>query len=259
MKVHHLNCGSMHFPGADLVCHCLLLETDNGLVLVDSGYGLDDVDHPRRRLGAAAFMLAKHLREEEAAIRQIEALGFSGDDVRHIVVTHLDADHIGGISDFPHAQIHTTAAEVLAAVTAPNRKAKVRYAQAQWAHGPHFVEHTPDGEAWRGFAAAKELTDIAAGIVMVSLPGHTAGHVAIAVDTGDRWLLHAGDAFYHPSTVGEPGTAPRSLRILERVAAVDHARVLDNDARLTELHQRNEPDLAIFCAHDPTMLERVRG
>lgn len=259
MKVHHLNCGSMRFPGADLVCHVLLLETDDGLVLVDSGYGLDDIAHPKQRLGPGAVMLARRLREEEAAVRQIEAMGFSATDVRHIIVTHLDADHIGGLSDFPHAQVHTTAAEVLAAVTAPDRKAKVRYASPQWAHGPNFVEHTPAGESWRGFAAAKELTDIAPGIVMISLPGHTAGHVAIAVDTGDRWLLHAGDAFYHPSAVGEPGRAPRSLRLLEAVAAVDRAKVCDNHARLSELHQQGDDDLALFCAHDPTMFDRVRA
>ncbi|MGV7507516.1 MBL fold metallo-hydrolase, partial [Mycobacterium kansasii] len=27
MKVHHLNCGTMHTPGARMVCHVLLLET----------------------------------------------------------------------------------------------------------------------------------------------------------------------------------------------------------------------------------------
>lgn len=37
MKVHHLNCGTMRPPGTPtLVCHVLLVETDNGLVLVDT-------------------------------------------------------------------------------------------------------------------------------------------------------------------------------------------------------------------------------
>ena len=35
MKVHHLNCGTMRPPGTPaLVCHVLLVETDNGLVPV---------------------------------------------------------------------------------------------------------------------------------------------------------------------------------------------------------------------------------
>lgn len=51
MKVHHLNCGTMRVPTAPVVCHVLLIETGNGLVLVDSGYGLDDIADPARRLG----------------------------------------------------------------------------------------------------------------------------------------------------------------------------------------------------------------
>ena len=257
MKVHHLNCGTMQFPGAPLVCHVLLLETDGGLVLVDSGFGLDDIARPRARLGPMAHLLARRLRPEEAAMRQIEALGLEPNDVRHIIVTHFDADHIGGLSDFPQAEIHTTAAEVLAAVTHPDRRAKVRYRAPQWRHGPRLVEHTPQGESWLGFAAAKELGDIAPGIVLVSLPGHTRGHACIAVQDGARWLFHAGDAFYHPSAIGEGGTAPMSLRILERLVAVDYRRVLENHARLSELHRRPEPDVLVFSAHDPSLYARA--
>ncbi len=48
MKVHHLNCGTMHpAKGPECVCHVLLLETDNGLVLVDSGFGVDDCADPQ--------------------------------------------------------------------------------------------------------------------------------------------------------------------------------------------------------------------
>ena len=48
MRVHHLNCGTMcpmsarlingtgsYFERGRLVCHCLLIETNDGLVLVD--------------------------------------------------------------------------------------------------------------------------------------------------------------------------------------------------------------------------------
>ena len=48
MKVHHLNCGTMNMPTAPMVSHVLLIETDNGLVLVDSGYGTDDCADPKR-------------------------------------------------------------------------------------------------------------------------------------------------------------------------------------------------------------------
>ena len=57
MKVHHLNCGTMHpVKGPECVCHVLLLETDNGLVLVDSGFGIDDCADPKGRIGPVRFI-----------------------------------------------------------------------------------------------------------------------------------------------------------------------------------------------------------
>jgi glyoxylase-like metal-dependent hydrolase (beta-lactamase superfamily II) len=259
VKVHHLNCGTMLMPTAHMVCHVLLVETDNGLVLVDSGYGLDDIADPARRVGPARHFVKPVFNAQEAAVHQVEQLGFSRDDVRHIIVTHFDADHIGGLSDFPHAKIHVTAAEALGSMISPSRRERIRYRSAQWAHGPMIVEHSPDGEKWRGFAAAKELDDIAPGIVLVSLPGHTRGHAAVAVDAGTRWLLHCGDSFYHHGTIDGRSHVPAALRAMESLVAFDGKKVRDNHARLAELYRKADPDLAIICAHDPTLYERTRA
>ncbi|MGH3674492.1 MAG: MBL fold metallo-hydrolase [Mycobacterium sp.] len=259
MKVHHLNCGSMDMPTAPLVCHVLLVETDNGLVLVDTGYGLDDFAHPARRLGPTRHLLKPACDPSETAAHQVERHGFRSDDVRHIVITHFDVDHIGGISDFPHAKIHVTAAEALGALSHPTRRERLRFRPAQWAHGPNIVEHNPDGEAWRGFAAAKELDEVSPGIVLVSLPGHTRGHACIAVDAGHRWVLHCGDAFYHYGTLDGRSRVARVLTAMETIIAFDRKRVRDNHARLVELSRRADPDLFIVCAHDPTLYERAKA
>jgi glyoxylase-like metal-dependent hydrolase (beta-lactamase superfamily II) len=252
MKVHHLNCGTMDTPGAPYVCHVLLAETDNGLALVDSGYGLQDCAAPSR-VGPSRHLFRPRLDPDETAARQVEKLGFRREDVRHIVTTHFDMDHIGGLADFPDAQIHVTAAEVLGAVTSPSGREKFRYRSAQWAHGPKIVEHDPDGETWRGFAAAKPLDVIASGIVLVSLPGHTRGHACIAVDAGHRWVLHCGDAFYYRGTVDGDSHVPPMVKLFETMNALDRKRVRDNHARLADLYARRESDLFIVSAHDPTL------
>jgi glyoxylase-like metal-dependent hydrolase (beta-lactamase superfamily II) len=261
VKVHHLNCGSMRLLGIPLVCHVLLVETDRGLVLVDTGFGLRDIAAPAPRIGFSRRlgMPSLSLDPAETAARQVEALGLRREDVRHIVLTHFDFDHVGGLADFPHAQVHATAAEVRAATSRSTPTARARYRPAQWAHGPNLVEHAPDGESWRGFAAARELTGVAPGVVLLALPGHTAGHAGVAVDAGDHWVLHAGDAFYSAGTVDGRTRVPARIRAFEALMAVDRERLRHNQARLAELHGNPESDLVLVSSHDRATYESLRG
>ncbi|GAC1402533.1 MAG: MBL fold metallo-hydrolase [Mycobacterium sp.] len=260
MKVHHLNCGTMYPVGCgETVCHVLLVETENGLVLIDTGFGTRDCEDPARRVGPSRHLIHPVLDPSEAAVNQIEGLGFRPDDVRHIVITHFDGDHIGGISDFAEAQIHVTAAEAFGALRAPSRGEKFRFRAVQWAHGPKIVEHSPDGDYWRGFAAAKELDEVSPGIVLISLPGHTRGHACVAVDAGRRWLLHGGDSFFHHGTVDGTAAMPRALAAFEWAVAYDRKMVRDNHARLVELYRSREPDLLMICSHDRSIYQQAKA
>lgn len=259
MKVHHLNCGTMHPPkGPVCVCHVLLLETDNGLVLVDAGFGTDDCADPKARVGPVRFFTRPEFRATETAAHQLDRLGFRREDVRHIVLTHLDTDHVGGAADFPRARLHVTSAETVAAFASPTRAERVRYGRQQWLKEHEIVEHSPNGGSWRGFSAVKELDEIAPGVMLVSLPGHTRGHACIAVDAGHRWILHCGDAFYHYGSL-DGSHVPRTLWAMETAVAFDRKRMWDNHARLAELHRREEPDLIIAAAHDLELFERARA
>jgi glyoxylase-like metal-dependent hydrolase (beta-lactamase superfamily II) len=219
---------------------------------------LKDCGDPARRVGPWRYFIRPVLNPAEAAVNQIEQLGFRREDVRHIVITHFDGDHIGGISDFPDAQIHVTAAEWFGATRSPSRGKGSRYRPALWAHGPKIIEHTPDGERWRGFAAAKELDEVSPGIALISLPGHTRGHVCVAVDAGHRSVLHCGDAYFHHGTVDGSAAMPRALDAFERVTAFDRKMVQQNHARLVELYGRHEPDLFMVSSHDRALYQQAK-
>ena len=274
MRIHHLNCGTdCPFGGAffdgrskgptgRLVCHCLLIETNDGLVLVDTGYGLKDVDHPHRQpdpriTRTMRSLLNIKLREEETAIRQIERLGFSPADVRHILLTHLDFDHAGGLEDFPHATIHLMDAEFSAA-TGP-RKGFVprnRYRPAQYNEVEHWRRYAGNGEAWFGFPAVRALEGLPPEILFVPLPGHTWGHAGIAIQTGDGWFLHAGDAyFYRGEMRGPKRKCTPGLRGYQRMMEVDRNARLANQERLRQLSVEQAGAVKIICAHDPVEFE----
>lgn len=114
MRVHHLNCistcplGGRLMDGqtksivkrGHLTCHCLALETEEGLILVDTGLGLKDVADPKGRFSKFFLTLVTpEFPEEMTAVRQIEKLSFRATDVRHIILTHLDFDHAGGLAE----------------------------------------------------------------------------------------------------------------------------------------------------------------
>src|ERR1700682_4113648 len=95
MRVHHLNTGTMCpigrrlvngtgslFRRARMVCHCLLVETNDGLALVDTGIGLDDIANPPRLGRKWVRQTTPRLDAAETAVQQIKALGYSPSDVR---------------------------------------------------------------------------------------------------------------------------------------------------------------------------------
>lgn len=266
MKVHHLNlCTMCPFGGrlisggtasvfttGEMVCHSLVVESRDGLVLVDTGMGTDDVRAPKKRLGTSFVVVTRpRLRNEDTALRQIERLGFKRSDVRHIVVTHLDVDHAGGIPDFPDATVHVHRAEHAAAMAPTTLNEKQRYRKVHFQNDPRWELHEAGGDRWFGFESAQVIGD---DVVMIPLPGHTRGHCAVAVRTpggSAEWLLHCGDAYFFHRELEEPPSCPAGLALFQRTMAVDNAARLANVARLRELRRDSSGSVRLFCAHSP--------
>jgi glyoxylase-like metal-dependent hydrolase (beta-lactamase superfamily II) len=268
--VHHLNCGTM-CPAAAfllgqrglgrgmLVAHCVLVETErDGLVLIDTGFGTRDVERRTPISRAFRTLVAPALDPAETAIAQIAALGLDPGEVRHIIVTHLDLDHAGGLADFPAARVHVHAREHAAAMARTRRLERERYLPAQWAHGPRWEVYTEDGDTWRGLPAIQRLRGVDADLGLLPMHGHTRGHSAVLARAGERWLVHAGDAYFHRSSVEGTHAVPVGLAAFERLTQIDPAQHRGSVAALRQLCERY-PDLDVFCAHDPGELAALQG
>lgn len=263
MRVHHLNCGSWSPRGgrlvngggkvpARMVCHCLLLEAGGELVLVDSGFGLGDTENPDRLSRPLRALGRPALDPEETAVRQVQGLGFAPDDVRHVVLTHLDLDHAGGIPDFPKATVHVLAAEHEAALAPSTRLERMRYQPAHWSHAPRWALYAPQGEPWFGFESVRELRELTDDILLVPLAGHTRGHAAVAVRTEAGWVLHAGDLYFHHAQMDPvKPSCTLGLSMFQRIAQIDGPLLRRNRERVRQLALRHGDEVRVMSAHDP--------
>jgi glyoxylase-like metal-dependent hydrolase (beta-lactamase superfamily II) len=269
MHIHHLNCGCMCplggalFDGfsrglsACLVCHCLLVETEQGLVLIDTGFGQRDLEAPYSRL-SPFFIQVNNIQFDRkyTALHQLEQLGFSANDVRHIVVTHLDFDHAGGLEDFPEATVHVMQAEIEATQSRRGFIASRRYRPNQWDEVKSWKYYSAGGEPWFGFEAVRNLEGLPPEILMIPLVGHTRGHAGIAIDTPQGWLLHAGDAYFYRHEMGSPQRrCTPGLRAYQWMMEVDRQARIYNQQRLHALSLDRSKDVRLFCSHDAVEFE----
>jgi glyoxylase-like metal-dependent hydrolase (beta-lactamase superfamily II) len=189
-----------------------------------------DCRDPDGRVGREAIAAAGfQFREEDTAARQLERLGFRRESVTDVLLTHADPDHAGGLADFPLARVHVSAEEHVALGSG-----NPRYRPPQFAHGPRWVPHGPSDRRWFGLEARP--VELGGGeVFLVPLFGHTIGHCGVAVRTGGRWLLHAGDAYYLRAELGaddHPVSALAALRADDdprRVASLEELRRLARD------------------------------
>ncbi|WP_445452449.1 MBL fold metallo-hydrolase [Flavobacterium sp. 25HG05S-40] len=243
LKIHHLNCVKIVSPINENVCgHCLLLEENQKLILIDTGIGLLDTLNPFERIGKDLIEIVGYrFDESQTAIRQIESLGLNPNNVTDCIISHLDNDHIGGLADFPSATVHTSIEE-LNNFNSNNP----RYLKLSLAHNPEIRTYSKSDFRWFGFEARKIIADIQTEVFLIPLFGHTLGHCGVAIKTKNRWLFYVADAYYmrieftdqlHP--VNELAKIRADDNAL-RIATVDKIRQLAKD----------HPEIEIFGYHD---------
>lgn len=163
--------------------HAFLLRTAAGLVLVDAGIG---------HLGRPPFDVTGRIE------RELVEVGADGEDVRHVVYTHLHADHAGGAcrpdgeARFPNAVHHVHPAD--------------------WS----FFSHADDAEDFSGWDAMLILEDagmldlspedreVVPGVRVVHTPGHTPGHRSAVLTDGPFTMLFTGDLLHLPIQIAHP-------------------------------------------------------
>lgn len=242
-ELYHLNCLQIVSPINDNVCgHCMLVNEQDQLILIDAGVGLLDTRNPTERIGQELIdMVGYRFAENQTALRQIEQLGLDPKNVTHCIVSHLDNDHIGGLADFPNATIHVSVEEL------DNfHSGSARYLQVPMSHQPAIKAYAKGVVDWFGFEARKIISDIETEIFLVPLFGHTLGHCGVALNVQNKWFFYIGDAYYMRVELTDEHHPVHELARL---------RADDNNLRMATLDKirtfiQNNPDIEVFCYHD---------
>ena len=170
-----------------------------GWVLVDAGYGLR-FHEATSRFPYRFYRWATPTTTAETTTSILERAGIRAEDIRHVIVTHFHADHIGGLSEFPNAQVHfhADALEPLQRLPA--------WRQVRAAFLPQLV---PEWLAEKARALAPAAFTTAADLPfpvhdlfcdgslrLVYLPGHAPGQVGLAFESSFGKELYVADAFW---------------------------------------------------------------
>ncbi len=171
-----------------VVLRSLLIESDAGLILVDTGQGDKLGDREWRRLGMAP--------RRERLVGEMAALGFKPDDVDTVLFTHLHADHAGGATrwstlDDPTSPLVPTFSNArylaqridLADASFPNERTR----------GTYFPQNWQPLEAAGLLDVVDGDQQLASGVRTEVVPGHTGSIQAVWIEDGGDSLLFLGD------------------------------------------------------------------
>jgi len=222
-----------------------LIEHPEGLIVVDTGETARVADpgyfpwwQPYFKLGVREWVAA-----EEEIGPKIRALGFSPDDVRWVIMTHLHTDHAGGLSHFPKSEILVYRPEF---ENASGLMGKARgFLPHRWPEGfaPRLFALEP--EPFGPFPHSLRLTG-AGDVRIVATHGHTRGHVSVVLEEGPQSVFFAGDTSYTQALMVDQaidGVAP------------DERAARETLRRIRELGR--ERPLVYLPSHDPAAATRL--
>lgn len=221
-----------YVPAAD---RSLLIESPQGLILVDTGFG-DKLDAKAR--GHAGLEM-----RNQRLVGDLHNAGFAPEQVDVVVLTHFHGDHVGGATwrddegalhpTFPNARHVGQMVDYLDAMQ-PNERTAATYLRDNWAP-------LQDGGLLELVEGEQE---IAPGVRTQLAPGHTAALQVVWVESRGETLLFLGDAASWGAHLERLAWVP-SFDILPMVS-IETKRALRQEAL--------ERNALLLFQHDPHLV-----
>lgn len=222
-----------------------VIEHPEGLILVDTGETARTANpdyfprwHPFFQWGNRMSV-----KPEDEIGGVMRSMGWSPDDMRWVVMTHLHTDHAGGLHHFPNADILVSRQEYAASRGFAGKVAGyLPHRMPIWLQ-PELIDF--EDRPFETFPQSKALTR-AGDVQIVSTPGHTVGHMSVIAQEDDVSVFIAGDTSYTEDTM--------LRQVVDGVSPDEHAA----QATLKNIvaYVRVTPTVYL-PAHDPESVARL--
>lgn len=205
----------------------LLLDTGDQRILFDAGNG----------------EAAKASRPAGRLLGNLSAAGYTAGDIDHILISHFHADHIAGLLTpeqtlaFPSAKVHV-----------PEPEWAFWTSEEERARAPERLHPTFDatakifeivGDKRKTFAWGDTVLP---GVKALRAEGHTPGHTAFDITSGEARMLYVGDITNNPLVFARYPDWQAAWDVLPDVAVQTRKRILGEAA---------EQNLRLFFYHAP--------
>ena len=231
------------------------IEHSDGLVLFDAGADPRVVTDPGYWPTPLTKLIMSNIFEWEITPQdnlatQLELAGYSPADVSKVVVSHMHADHVGGIREVPQANLFAAGdawEHMLGRY--PYREMVLRrdiaVLGAKW---NEIVFQPTDDPALAPFTESFDLMGDGS-MVVLPTPGHMPGAVSMLVRRGaGAPLLLVGDLTYSDEFLEQDRTPANG----------DTKVLLESFAKVRALRE-TMPDLVILPAHDLQAADKLFG
>jgi glyoxylase-like metal-dependent hydrolase (beta-lactamase superfamily II) len=179
----------------------VLVETGENLVLLDAGFG---PELPESLEGRYELR-----RNDNSLMDSFEETGYSAEDVTHVVLSHLDADHVGWALNppsFPNATVYIQRASLEEAKGMPEGNSRLEAVPSVEKGVEEGWCELLDGDA-----------EIVPGVSVQVRSGHAEGHQIVWIGAGDERALYTADLapakiWLDPDLISGVDTDPEAAR-----------------------------------------------
>ena len=213
-----------------LACNCLLLNIAGERILLDTGIGERFSVREREIYG---------IDQTQTLRSSLAAAGLKPTDITMVAFTHLHFDHAGTLGDFPVARFHLQEQEMQFA-TGPCMA-------HSYFNGAYTVEHVVDmvRQVYCGRVAfVAGDAEIAPGVTVHCIGGHTLGIQCVRVRTARGWVVLASDASHMYDNFQEMAPYPIVSDVRTMLHGFERLKALAESPR------------HIIPGHDPLVMER---